>query len=112
MSDSKLPDTLDELNIKYLKLMNGDTILSYIHDHVADHMIGLEEPMSVTIDENQSYILTPYLPFATKSVHLLDSYQVVIESDVQPYMKAQYMKLVLDEIKPLDADIDTDTVLH
>ncbi len=107
-----LPKTLEELNVKHLRLMNGDSIMSYVHDNIEDGaFIGLEEPMLVILDDiDQSYSLAPYLPFATSQVHLLDAYQIMLEAPVNNAMKATYMKLVLDEIQP--EGVDTDTVLH
>jgi hypothetical protein len=111
---NKLPKTLDDLNVRYFKLMSGDSIVSYVHDlDPEDHgaVVGLEEPMTVSIDpEDHSYMLTPWMPFSKGIVHLLDTYNVIIESDVDTEIKATYMKIVLDSLEP-DYD-DHDGTVH
>lgn len=113
MKKTKIPDTLEELNIKYLKLMSGESIISYIHDLDIDtygSTVGLEEPMVVNIDGDNQYTFTPWFPFTTDKIHLLDSYNIIAESPVDTHMKAYYMKLVLDDIIG-DEDVGSN-VLH
>ena len=111
MSNKELPTTLEELNVKYFKLMSGDSIVSYVHDLDTEAAVGLEEPMVVSIDpEDHSYLLTPYMPFSTGKVHILDAFNILLESDVNTDIKATYMKIVLDGLDPVD-DIES-TVLH
>lgn len=110
-NQKQLPQTLEELNVKYFKLMNGESIISYTHELDSDLVVGLEEPMKISIDnEDQSYLLTPWIPFSDGRVHVLDAINIVIESPVDTQMKAQYMKIVLDGIDP-DID-DTTGTLH
>ncbi len=92
---SKLPDTLEELNIKHLRLMNGDSIISYIHE-TKDSMVGLEMPMLVTTSNEAEHVLTPYMPFNKGAVHMIDSYSIILECPVDIPVKANYMKMVLD----------------
>jgi hypothetical protein len=97
MNTNKAP-SLKNLNVKYFKLLNGDCIISYVHDKLDEEnaVLGLEEPMTVLLDEEGQYVLTPYLPFATQTVHLLDSYNIIMESDVDSLVKAHYIKMVMD----------------
>jgi len=103
----KLPKTLEELNIKYFKLLNGESIISYVHDIDAEHgaMVGLEEPMAVLVKGTKDYQFTPWFPFSTGKVHMLDSYNIIAEAAVDTHMKAYYMKLVLDDVDGT-SDID------
>lgn len=96
--DNKLPTTLEELPIKFFKLMNGESIISYTHDVDNEYCIGLEEPMTVSTNTEHDYVLTPWIPFADGRVHILEAMNVIIESPVDTHMKAQYMKIVLNTI--------------
>jgi len=119
--DSKIPLTLDDLNVKYLKLMNGDSIVAYVHDNMeGGATIGLEEPMKVSMDENKHYCLSPYMPFAKDTIHHLDVYNILLESAVDNDIKAHYMRIILkvsdnDESSyesDFDFDIDEDSSVH
>jgi len=102
---SKLPETLDELNVKLLKLLSGETIIAYMHDLDSEYEIGMEEPMLVTIDESHHYTLVPWVPFSNGEVHIINNVNIILESSVDNSMKAYYMKLVLDQIAPDETEI-------
>ena len=91
--------------------MNGDSIISYTHDLNNEYSIGLEEPMTVLLNGEHTYELTPWIPFSDGRVHVLDTMNIVIDSPVSDIMKAQYMKLVLDEITDT-SELSPDTILH
>jgi hypothetical protein len=123
--DSKKPITIDDLNVKYFKLMNGDSIVSYVHDNIeGGTTIGLEEPMKVSMDKNKQYCLSPYMPFTSDTVHHLDVFNILLESAVDNDIKAHYMRIVLkitdsntisDSIEyksNYDFDIDEDSSVH
>jgi hypothetical protein len=114
-----LPQTLEELNVKYFKLMNGESIISYVHEldgETYGAQVGLEEPMAVVVTGNDEYSFTPWFPFTSGKVHMLDTYNIISEGDVDNHMKAYYMKLVLkvlDPASPSDSSDDaTGKVLH
>ena len=91
--------------------MNGDSIVAYVHDSDNQAVIGLEEPMKVTLDKEHQYVLTPYMPFSPAKVHPLDVYHILMESEIDNEIKATYMRLVLD-LQDIDYDMvsDTDTL--
>ena len=94
----KSPVTLEELNIRYLKLMNGDSIIAFVHEPIkGTNSIPIEEPMKIAIDHNQHYTLEDYMPFTTSKVYKLDSYNILMESPVDTDMKATYLKIVLGD---------------
>ena len=105
--EKELPETLDDINVKYIRLTSGEAIVSYVHELEDDAYVGLEEPMKVIMDEDQTYLLTPYMPFSRGKVHVLDAYNILLESEVDSDIKAKYLKVVLDEIdpEPLDTNI-------
>jgi hypothetical protein len=123
--DNKQPLTLDDLNVKYFKLMNGDSIVSYVHDNLeGGTTIGLEEPMKVSMDDNKQYCLSPYMPFAKDTIHHLDIYHILLESKVDNDIKAHYMKIILnisdsntisnvaEYESDFEFDIDEDSTVH
>jgi len=95
--DATVKDKLDAIPVKYFKLMNGDSIISFCHEDLDRDMIGLEIPMKVTTDEDQQFLLSPYMPFAQDNLHLIDRYNVLIESNVDAEVKAHYIKLAIDD---------------
>jgi hypothetical protein len=117
MDESKIPKTLDELPIKLFKLMNGESIISYTHNLDNEFCIGLEEPMSVKINSDSEFVLSPWMPFTVEEVHVLDNTNIVMDSIVDNDMKAQYMQIVLDNINDFDFDfnhsqIETSNTYH
>jgi len=109
---NKLPETLDELPIMFFKLMNGESIIAYTHDLDNEYSIGVEEPMSVTINTKQEYELIPWIPFSDGRVHILDNMNIVIDSPVNNSMKTEYMKLILDNILPETIETPSSNTLH
>lgn len=95
--DANVEKQLDAIPVKYFKLMNGDSIISFCHDDLENGVIGLEIPMKVTTDVDQQFMLSPYMPFAQENLHLIDKYNVLIESNVDAEVKAHYIKLALDD---------------
>ena len=108
----ELPKTLEELPIKFFKLMNGESIISYTHELDNEYCIGLEEPMTVKLNSDYEYILTPWVPFSDGRVHVLENMNIVIDSPVDSNMKAQYMRIVLDTLKQDELEDMESTVLH
>lgn len=105
--NKKLPATLEEMNVRFIKLMNGESIIAYVHSLDSEYSIGLEEPMKVVTNEDHEYVLSPWLPFSSNAVHALDYSNIVMDTPVDTPMKAQYMKIVLDTLDDLEDDIDT-----
>lgn len=107
----ELPETLDDMNVKCIKLTSGEAIVAYVHELEDENYVGLEEPMKVMMMyEDQTYFLTPYMPFSRGQVHVLDAYNILLESPVDNDIKAKYLKVVLDGIDP--EPIDTNYTRH
>jgi uncharacterized protein affecting Mg2+/Co2+ transport len=104
-----LSRTLEQLNIKYFKLMSGESIIAYVHDldhEVHGAMVALEEPMTVKVSSKDEYTFTPWFPFTTGKVHMLDTYNILAEDTVDNHIKAYYMKIVLRGVEPDISDPD------
>ena len=91
--------SITELPIRYFKMMNGDSIISYIHDEAleGEEVYALEEPMLVTTDDDHRYNLSPWFPFSKENIHFIDVEKVLSTDSVDDGIKNTYLRLVLDK---------------
>ena len=96
----KLPRKLDDVPVKLFKLISGESIIAYVHDieESSGALIGIEEPMKVIVEDNNHFVMTPWLPFSSQKLHVLEDFNVMIQSEVNLDVKAHYMKIILDEV--------------
>mgnify|MGYP000373067736 CR=1 FL=1 len=99
--ENKFPLTLEDVPVKMLKLVSGESIIAYVHDG-DDDTISIEEPMRLSIEEDQQLVFSPYLPFSDNTLHHLDMHNVMLESEVSTDIKGFYMKILLDQVEGLD----------
>ena len=92
--EKKFPDKLEDVPVKFFKLISGESIIAYVHNG-NDNTVAIEEPMRLHIEEDQQLVFTPYLPFSEQQLHHIDSNSVMLESDVSTDIKAYYMKILL-----------------
>ena len=62
--DKDFPEKLQDIPVKLYKLISGETIVAYTHDlddESAGAHIGIEEPMKVIVEEDNHYVMTPWL---------------------------------------------------
>lgn len=113
MEHENLSLSLEEIPVKYLKMMNGDSIISYVYDNIYEDgsVIALEDPMIVTIDEDCHYQFSPWFPFSKKNIHFIDIYNIMTEDDIDNDVKSTYIKLVLDKISS-DFGMDNSSTRH
>ena len=94
--ENKFPLTLEDVPVKMLKLVSGESIIAYVHDG-DDDTISIEEPMRLHIEEDQQLVFSPYLPFSENVLHHIDVQNVMLESEVSTDIKGFYMKIILDQ---------------
>ena len=94
--EKKFPD----VPVKLFKLISGESIIAYTHEIEESHggLIGIEEPMKVIVEDNNHFVMTPWLPFSSQKLHVLEDFNVMIQSEVNIDVKAHYMKILLNEI--------------
>ena len=100
--DKDFPPTISDVPVKFFKLVSGESIIAYVHemnDESNGALIGIEEPMKVVVEEDSHYVMTPWLPFASEKMHVLEDFNVILTADVTDDVKAHYMKIILDEIQ-------------
>ena len=111
--EKSFPDHISDLPVKLFKLVSGESIIAYTHDLDDESngaLIGIEEPMRIIVEEDRhEYIMTPWLPFSSQSLHVLEDFNVMITTDVSDEIKTRYMKIILDEIQN-DKDMITEQV--
>jgi hypothetical protein len=97
----KFPETLKEIPVKLFKLISGEQIVAYTHpiEESNGELIGIEEPMNVINDSEHSYVMTPWLPFSSEKIHVLENFNVLLSTDVDTDIKAYYMRMVLDAVE-------------
>ena len=96
------PEKITDLPVKYYKLVTGESIIAYTHnldDESGGALIGIEEPMKVTVEANNHFVMSPWLPFASQKLHVLEDFNVMLTSEVNDDVKSHYMKIILDEIQ-------------
>ncbi len=97
---NKLPEKLNDVPVKLFKLISGESIIAYTHEIEESRgaLIGIEEPMKVIVEDNNHFVMTPWLPFSSQKLHVLEDFNVMIQSEVNIDVKAHYMKILLNEI--------------
>jgi len=98
LNNKKFPERLEDVPVKLFKLVSGETIVAYTHDieEAPQGLIGIEEPMKVIVEDNQRFVMTPWLPFASQKLHVLEDFNIMLTSEVEIDVKAHYMKIILD----------------
>jgi hypothetical protein len=43
--------------------------------------------------------MTPWLPFSSEKIHVLENFNVLLSTDVDTDIKAYYMRMVLDAVE-------------
>ena len=96
------PENLQDIPVKLYKLISGESILAYTHeldDESNGALIGIDESMYLVVEDDSHYVMTPWLPFASEKMHVLEDFNVILTADVTDDVKAHYMKIILDEIQ-------------
>ena len=100
--NKKFPEQIEDLPVRLYKLVNGENIMAYTHtiDERSDNgtLHHIEEPMKIITEPDNHFVLTPWLPFSNDNLHTLESYNVLLHTDISNDIKAHYMKIILDDI--------------
>ena len=95
---NKFPDRLEDVPVKFFKLVSGESIIAYVHELEDEHtgLIGLEEPMTVLVEDDHHFVMTPWLPFAENKLHVMEDFNIMLTTEVNIDIKAHYMRTILD----------------
>jgi|TARA_B100000959_G_scaffold277344_1_gene333753 hypothetical protein len=110
LENKKFPERLEDVPVKLFKLVSGETIVAYTHEIEEAHggLIGIEEPMKVIVEDQTHFVMTPWLPFASQKLHVLEDFNVMLTSEVNVDVKAHYMKIILDGTQQNQEEIKED----
>jgi hypothetical protein len=97
--EKKYPETLEDVPVKFFKLVSGESIIAYVHEEDGIDTIGIEEPMQMIIEDEQQLIFSPYLPFSDSKLHFMDTHNIMFETEVSLDIKAYYMRIILDMVE-------------
>jgi hypothetical protein len=112
-SDNESRVNVEDIPIKYFKMINGDSVISYVHTTQKKDgpILVLQEPMVVIMDDEYNFRFSPWFPFSKKNVHFIDLYNVLCEDEVEDHIKRSYIALLYDDmgIDNMD-DVDIGTM--
>ena len=97
--EKKFPDELKDVPVKMFKLISGESIIAYVHDEDNLNSIAIEEPMRMDIEDGNSLVFSPYLPFSESKLHHMNTDNIILETDVNLDIKSYYMKILLDQVE-------------
>ena len=97
--EKKFPDELKDVPVKMFKLITGESIIAYVHDEDNLDSVAIEEPMRMDIEDGNSLVFSPYLPFSDSKLHFIDTHNIMFESDASLDIKAYYMRILLDQVE-------------
>ena len=107
--EKKFPDKLEDVPVKFFKLISGESIIAYVHDEDNLDTIAIEEPMKMVMEDNlfgdeQQLVFSPYLPFSESKLHHMAVNNIMFETDVHLDIKAYYMKILLDQVEGIEQE--------
>jgi len=114
---------MKDLDIRQLKLMNGDDIIALMVSK-NDQTLVVERPILVHPAGNGAYRFSPWFYLSSESIYTLDRLHIISHTAVDENVKLTYIQYALsdkedmsfDEMIDDDSDVDDqvieDIVLH
>ena len=99
----------DKLDIRHIKMINGDEILALINQNNADNLL-IERPVLVNQNMLGSYSLTPWFPFTKTSLFKIFKNRIIASTRIDESVQQNYINFVLRKDKP-EVQIQSDSEL-
>ena len=99
----------DKLDIRHIKMINGDEILALINQNNADNLL-IERPVLVNQNMLGSYSLTPWFPFTKTSLFKIFKNRIVASVKIDASIQQNYINYVLQKQQP-EAQIESNSEL-
>ena len=99
----------DKLDIRHIKMINGDEILALINQNNPDNYL-IERPVLVNQNMLGSYSLTPWFPFTKSSLFKIFKNRVIASTRIDESVQQNYINFVLRKDQP-EAQIQSDSEL-
>lgn len=99
----------DKLDIRHIKMINGDEILALINQNNADNYL-IERPVLVNQNMLGNYSLTPWFPFTKSSLFKIFKNRVIASTRIDESVQQNYINFVLSKDQP-EVQIQSDSEL-
>ena len=99
----------DKLDIRHIKMINGDEILALINQNNPDNYL-IERPVLVNQNMLGNYSLTPWFPFTKSSLFKIFKNRVIASTRIDESVQQNYINFVLRKDQP-EAQIQSDSEL-
>ena len=83
----------DKLDIRHIKMINGDEILALINQNNPDNYL-IERPVLVNQNMLGSYSLTPWFPFTKSSLFKIFKNRVIASTRIDESVQQTYINFV------------------
>ena len=97
----------DKLDIRHIKMINGDEILALINQNNADNYL-IERPVLVNQNMLGNYSLTPWFPFTKSSLFKIFKNRVIASTRIDESVQQNYINFVLSKDQP-EVQIQSDS---
>ena len=99
----------DNLDIRHIKMINGDEILALINQNNPDNYL-IERPVLVNQNMLGNYSLTPWFPFTKSSLFKIFKNRIIASTRIDESVQQNYINFVLRKDKP-EVQIQSDSEL-
>tara|TARA_B100000902_G_scaffold395870_1_gene455413 strand:+ start:2544 stop:2945 length:402 start_codon:yes stop_codon:yes gene_type:complete len=99
----------DKLDIRHIKMINGDEILALINQNNPDNYL-VERPVLVNQNMLGNYSLTPWFPFTKSSLFKIFKNRVIASTRIDESVQQNYINFVLSKDQP-EVQIQSDSEL-
>jgi len=86
----------NDINIRHLKLVSGEEVISYVNDSSENELIILERPLQIHRMGVGGFFFSKWYPFAKKDEAIVNPRQIVSHSEVANDVKEKYIKICLE----------------
>ena len=99
----------DKLDIRHIKMINGDEILALINQNNPDNYL-IERPVLVNQNMLGNYSLTPWFPFTKSSLFKIFKNRIIASTKIDESVQQNYINFVLSKNQP-EVQIQSDSEL-
>jgi len=89
----------DKLDIRHIKMINGDEILALINQNNENNLL-VERPVLVMQNMMGSYQLAPWFPFTKSSLFKIYKNRIIASVGIDDSVQQQYINFVLQSDQP------------
>ena len=91
-----MTDEYNDINIRHLKLVSGEEVISYVNENSENEIIILERPLQIHRMGIGGFFFSKWYPFSKKDEAIVNPKQIVSHSEVANDIKEKYIKICLE----------------